>query len=67
MRPDDEAVVLSVEGTEHESRRLIDLGLVPGTPVRALRCAPLRDPIAFRFRDTTLCLRREQAKLVRVL
>lgn len=47
-------------------RRFEDLGLLPDTPVRRVRGAPLGDPIAFEVRGTLLCLRRAEARLVRV-
>ena len=47
-------------------RRFEDLGLLPNTPIRRVRRAPLGDPIAFEVRGTLLCLRRAQARLVRV-
>ncbi|MDE2291007.1 MAG: ferrous iron transport protein A [Elusimicrobia bacterium] len=46
--------------------RFEDLGLLPHTPVMRERGAPLGDPIAFRVRGTRLCLRREEARLIRV-
>lgn len=48
------------------SRRLEDLGFVPGTRVRALRRAPLGDPTLYEVRGTQLCLRRSEALRVRV-
>jgi ferrous iron transport protein A len=40
--------------------RLADLGFVPGTPLRIIRFAPLRDPIEIEIRDTRVCARREE-------
>ena len=45
---------------------LLDLGLLPGTRVRALRHAPLGDPAVFELRGYRLCLRRSEAHRVRV-
>lgn len=47
-------------------RRFEDLGLLPQTPVRRVSGAPLGDPIAFEVRGTVLCLRRAEARLLRV-
>jgi ferrous iron transport protein A len=66
LKPGDERTVLSVVGSDAIAQRLSDLGFVPGTPVRVVRRAPLGDPVAFRMRDTTLCLRRAQARRVLV-
>ena len=47
------------EGAE-VSRRLLDLGFVPGTTVKVLRRAPLGDPVEIEIRGYRLCLRRSQ-------
>ncbi|MBI4424463.1 MAG: ferrous iron transport protein A [Elusimicrobia bacterium] len=47
-------------------RRFEDLGLLPDTAVRRVSRAPLGDPIAFEVRGTLLCLRKTEARLVRV-
>lgn len=46
--------------------RFEDLGLLPETPVVRERRAPLGDPMVFRVRGTLLCLRRSEARLIRV-
>jgi DtxR family Mn-dependent transcriptional regulator len=47
-------------------RRLLDLGLVPGTAVTAVMTSPTADPTAYRIRGALIALRREQADLVQV-
>lgn len=47
-------------------RRLLDLGIVPGTPVVARLRAPGDGPVAYEVRGALLALRREQAALVHV-
>lgn len=47
-------------------RRLLDLGLVPGTEVTAVMRSPTADPTAYRIRGAMIALRREQADLVQV-
>jgi Fe2+ transport system protein FeoA len=44
------------------SRRLLDLGFVPGTTLKVLRRAPLGDPIEIEIRGYRICLRREQLR-----
>jgi ferrous iron transport protein A len=60
------AVVEAVEEGSPVSVRLLDLGFVPGTAVRALRRAPLGDPTLYEVRGTQLCLRRSEALRVKV-
>lgn len=49
-----------------ERRRLLDLGLVPGTHVRAEFTGPGGDPRAYRIRGALIALRKEQADLILV-
>ena len=47
-------------------RRLLDLGVVPGTPVRATLRGAGGDPTAYEIRGATIALRREQATWVEI-
>lgn len=47
-------------------RRLLDLGLTPGTTITAEMCSLARDPVAYRVRGTLIALRKEQASHVLV-
>lgn len=47
-------------------RRLLDLGFIPGTPVRCVRKAPAGDPTAYAVRGAVVALRRGDAALVEV-
>jgi ferrous iron transport protein A len=66
LAPGESAVVVDVLGDGPIERRLLDLGLLPGTKVLALRRAPLGDPIEYELRGYRLCLRRSEARRVRV-
>jgi ferrous iron transport protein A len=59
-----EVVRLNLEGVER--RRLLDLGLSPGTKIEARLQSPLGDPIAYHVRGTTIALRRNQAEKIEV-
>jgi DtxR family Mn-dependent transcriptional regulator len=47
-----------------ERRRLMDLGVLPGTLIQAEMISPSGDPTAYRVRDALIALRREQADLI---
>ena len=47
-------------------RRLIDMGLTPGTEVKLIKMAPFGDPMELRLRGYELSLRREDAAQIRV-
>jgi len=49
-----------------ERRRLLDLGILPGTTVRAEMISPSGDPTAYRIRGTLIGLRQEQAALIQI-
>jgi DtxR family transcriptional regulator, Mn-dependent transcriptional regulator len=50
-----------------ERRRLMDLGIIPGTIIEAELHSPMNDPTAYRVRGALIALRREQADLINVL
>ncbi len=45
-------------------RRLLDLGLINGTEVEALRKSPSGDPIAYQIRGAVIALRSEEASKI---
>ncbi|MGI6647655.1 MAG: FeoA family protein [Bacillota bacterium] len=47
-------------------RRVLDLGMVPGTFIECLRQSPSGDPTAYRVRGTTIALRRESTDQIAV-
>jgi ferrous iron transport protein A len=57
-------VVTAVVGPLAIGRRLLEMGLCPGTVITVLRRAPLGDPIEIRVRDYLLSLRLDQAAYV---
>ena len=68
VRPGDSAVVVGISHACRgpARRRLLDLGVVPGTLVRAELRSAAGDPVAYDVRGALIALRREQAVLVGV-
>lgn len=66
LAPGERAVVRGMSSEGPIERRLLDLGLLPGTVVRALRRAPLGDPVEYELRGYRLCLRQSEARRVRI-
>jgi len=62
----DKATVKTVGGEGALRRRLLDMGLTPGTGVMVRKVAPLGDPIEICLRGYELTLRREDARLIEV-
>ena len=50
-----------------QARSLSRLGLCPGTEVVCLRHLPLGDPTVYRWRDTSVALRRRDATHIKVI
>lgn len=47
-------------------RRILDLGIIPGTKVQCIRKSPTGDPIAFKVRDTIIALRCDDANFIKI-
>lgn len=62
----ERARVVAVDAGSDAARRLMDLGLIRGTPVEVMRRAPLGDPIEVRLRGFMLTLRRSEAEHITV-
>lgn len=61
-----EVTALSPGLRGQERRRLLDLGLLPGTKVTAELRSPGGSPTAYRIRGAMIALRDEQARLVKI-
>lgn len=58
--------VVEILGNGEYRQRLLELGLTPGVEVRAVRSAPLGDPIEIELRGAGFSIRRAEAACVRV-
>ena len=66
LLPGESGRVVRVFDEGPADRRLMDLGLLPETPIRVLRRSPLGDPTVYELRGYRLCLREVDAARVRV-
>ena len=68
VRPGFEATVVRISSQCQgpQRRRLLDLGFVPHTTIRAELESTARDPVAYRIRGAVIALRRAQADLIHV-
>ena len=57
-------MVLSVRGEDVITRRLMEMGVVPGVSVRMIKSAPFGDPLEINVRGYSLALRRNEAASV---
>lgn len=58
--------VVAIAGRGSFRRRLMELGLVPGTRVERLRVAPLGDPMELLVRGASLSIRKAEATMIEV-
>ncbi len=56
---------ISLEGAMR--RRFMDLGLVPGTVIEAVRVSPSGDPKAYRIRGAVIGIRKSDAGKIQVI
>jgi ferrous iron transport protein A len=66
LQPGDRAVVVDIDHDASIGRRLLSMGLMPGSHLRVLRRAPLGDPIMVELPGCVVCLRRRDAQSVTV-
>ena len=60
------ARVVAVDAFGSGGLRLMEMGIVPGTLVRVVNCAPLGDPVRVFVKGYQLALRREEARSIHV-
>lgn len=60
------ATIVAIHTQGAARRRLMDLGLLPGTAIVAEMRSPLGDPTGYRVRGAVIALRREQARDIEI-
>jgi ferrous iron transport protein A len=66
LLPGQMGVIQEVQGSGLSRRRILDLGMVPGTLVEVMRRSPLGDPVAYQVRGTIIALRQDEASQISV-
>lgn len=66
IKAGQQAVIVALEHSGVQRRRLMDLGFVPGTQVEVALKNPLGDPTAYLVRGAVIALRRVQARQIQV-
>ncbi len=66
IRPGEQAIIAAVGGAGSLRRRLLDMGLTPGTQIFVRKVAPFGDPLELSLRGYELTLRNEDAKQIKV-
>lgn len=61
-----EAKVTKINGNNAITRRLMEMGVVPGVSVKVVKTAPFGDPIEVRVRGYSLAMRKNEAETIEV-
>lgn len=66
LKPGQRAIVDSLPSVGAGMHRLLELGVLPGTRIEAVRRAPFGGPLEIRVRNATYSLRRDEASQIAV-
>lgn len=67
-KPGEEVVIKSLNhDVDDELRRhLLGMGFVKGSKIKMEKVAPLGDPVEFKIKGYSVCLRKEEAKNIEI-
>lgn len=66
LAPGARGVVTEILVPVEHRARILEMGLLVGTPIELVRFAPLGDPVEIRVRGYNLSLRKHEADQIRV-
>ena len=66
LRKGQRAIIAHLKSRGLERRRLMDLGILPGTEIRVEMGNPLGDPNAYQVRGSVIALRNAQAQNIEI-
>lgn len=66
LLPGEKGIVSKVTGTGPIHRRMIDMGIVPGTTIKVEKFAPLGDPMEIKIKGFNLSLRKSEAAMIQI-
>jgi Fe2+ transport system protein FeoA len=66
LQPGQSGFVSTVGGEKALRRRLLDMGITPGTAVTVKKTAPMGDPVELLLRGYVLSLRLEDAEKITI-
>lgn len=62
----ESAKVVSVSGSGQVTKRLMEMGVVPGVSIRMIKSAPFGDPLEISLRGYHLAMRKNEADQIEV-
>lgn len=64
LKPGESGTIVSIGEKGPMKRRIMDMGITPGTSVKVIKVAPLGDPIEVNIRGYELSLRKDEAQRI---
>ena len=64
LKPDEKGKVKFIRGGKHSNKRILDMGLTPGTYLKMVNAAPFNGPVEVEVRGTSLALGRGLASQI---
>ncbi len=61
-----DARVISISGKDAVTKRLMEMGVIPGISVKMIKAAPFGDPIEIRVRGYSLAMRKNEADAIEI-
>ncbi|MBK7393128.1 MAG: ferrous iron transport protein A [Chloracidobacterium sp.] len=61
-----DARVVAVNGESRVTRRLLEMGVIPGVSIQKIKMAPFGDPVEIRVRGYSLAMRRTESDAIEV-
>jgi len=58
--------VISVNGNTRITKRLMEMGVIPGVSLKVVKTAPFGDPIEVKVRGYSLAMRKNEAESIEV-
>ncbi len=66
LAPGQKGKVTQIQGRGEVYKRLLDMGVTPGSFIEMRRVAPLGDPLEIKVKGYHLCLRKQEAEKIAV-
>ena len=67
LKPGETCVIKKIKDSSKIKRRLLDIGLIPGTIVECILSSPSNDSLAYLIRGTTIAIRKVDSKEIEVI
>ena len=67
LKIDDQAKIKEIKCSEGIKRRMMDLGIVKGTPIKAILKSPSGNPKAYEVRGSVIAIRSEDARKIEII